>query len=203
MPIRNAMPVRVSRASASLAMLAFAAALAGCALAPSATYEAPKQPAFYRSLVPVGAEVDGTVAAEMISGYRRNNGLNAVVIDPELTRLAKEHARAMAARNALGHDVGDGPLDTRADRGRYAFRGIAENVAGGYHTLAEAFSGWRDSPEHRKNMLMGGVTRMGIAVAQAPSSKYKVFWAMIVAEPLGRVAQLPDGPGGPPRAERR
>ena len=61
-----------------------------------------------------------------------------------------------------------------------------ENVGAGYHTLAEAFSGWRDSPPHRANMLNRGVTRMGIATAYAPASKYKVFWALILAGPDGR-----------------
>ena len=58
-----------------------------------------------------------------------------------------------------------------------------ENVAAGYHTLAEAISGWRDSPPHRANMLKSGVTRMGIAAVYAPKSKYKVFWALILAAP--------------------
>ncbi len=32
-------------------------------------------------------------------------------------------------------------------------------------------------------MLKGGVTRMGIAAVYAPGSKYKVFWALILAAP--------------------
>ena len=44
-----------------------------------------------------------------------------------------------------------------------------ENISAGYHTLAEAFSGWRDSPPHRANMLNRGVTRLGIAAVYAPS----------------------------------
>jgi len=49
--------------------------------------------------------------------------------------------------------------------------------------LAQAFSGWRDSPPHRKNMLVPGATHIGIATAYAPGSKYKVFWALILAAP--------------------
>jgi hypothetical protein len=30
-------------------------------------------------------------------------------------------------------------------------------------------------------MLKGGVTRLGIAAVYAPQSKYKVFWALIMA----------------------
>jgi uncharacterized protein YkwD len=52
--------------------------------------------------------------------------------------------------------------------------------------LAEAFSGWRDSPPHRANMLKPGVTRMGIAAVYAPNSKYKVFWTLIMASPDDR-----------------
>ena len=51
--------------------------------------------------------------------------------------------------------------------------------------LAEAFSGWRDSPPHRANMLNRGVSRLGIATAYAPGSKYKVFWALILVGPVG------------------
>ena len=56
-----------------------------------------------------------------------------------------------------------------------------ENVSAGYHTLAEAFSGWRDSPPHRENMLKNGVTNLGIAASYAPNTKYKVFWTLILA----------------------
>jgi uncharacterized protein YkwD len=58
-----------------------------------------------------------------------------------------------------------------------------EDISAGYHTLAEAFSGWRDSAPHRANMLNQNVTRMGIAAVYAPNSKYKVFWSLIMAAP--------------------
>jgi hypothetical protein len=32
-------------------------------------------------------------------------------------------------------------------------------------------------------MLKVGVTRLGIATAYAPGSKYKVYWALILAAP--------------------
>ena len=72
--------------------------------------------------------------------------------------------------------------------GGYSARAAAENISAGYHTMAEAFSGWRDSPPHRANMLLNGATRMGIAAVYAPKSKYKVFWALILAQPNERRA---------------
>ena len=58
-----------------------------------------------------------------------------------------------------------------------------ENVSGGYRTLAEAFSGWRDSPKHNKVMLDDKVTRLGIATAYSPRAKHKVFWSLVMAGP--------------------
>src|SRR5262245_18918882 len=66
------------------------------------------EPAFYRSLATSGAKLDAASAASMISGYRANNGLPAVTVDPELMKLAQEQAQAMASRDKLGHDVARG-----------------------------------------------------------------------------------------------
>jgi uncharacterized protein YkwD len=145
----------------------------------------PGQPSFYRSLASPGAELDAAVAASMISGYRQNNGLATVEIDPVLMRLAGEQARAMAARDKLDHNVGR-DFKTRIGSSGFDAKVAVENVSAGYHTLAEAFSGWRDSAPHRANMLKSGVTRMGIAAIYAPGSKYKVFWALILAAPDDR-----------------
>lgn len=172
--LRRAWPPR----RAAAAMIAAAALLAGCA----GESEKPAEPSFYRSLAGPNLEVDAATAASMISGYRRNNGLAAVEIDPGLMRLAQEQARAMAEQNKLGHDV-KADFKTRLSAGGYAGRLAVENVSAGYHTLAEAFSGWRDSPPHRANMLQDGVSRMGIAAVYSPTSKYKVFWSLILAAP--------------------
>lgn len=50
--------------------------------------------------------VDATAAQSMISGYRRNNRLEPLAVDPELMRMASEQAREMAARNTMDHGVG-------------------------------------------------------------------------------------------------
>src|SRR5207247_766914 len=43
-------------------------------------------PSFYRSMASAGAALDAPTAASMISGYRSNNGLDAVTVDPACTR---------------------------------------------------------------------------------------------------------------------
>lgn len=161
--------------------LAAALALAGCADG----YKPPEQPSFYRNLAQPGAQLDAAAAASMISGYRANNGLPAVVLDAELMKLAEAQAGEMARRDKLDHNIGRS-FNARLKSSGYDAKRAAENIGAGYHTLAEAFSGWRDSSSHRKNMLLDGATRIGIAAVYTPTSKYKVYWALILAEPDGR-----------------
>lgn len=163
---------------AYILVCALALALGGCGSDQIQT----TQPSFYRSMAQPNAELDGAAAASMISEYRRNNGLGAVALDPELTRLAEVQSRAMVAKDKLDHNVA-GNLKDRLKRSGYDARAAAENISAGYHTLAEAFSGWRDSPPHKANMLNRSATRMGIAAVYAPNSKFKVFWTLIVAQP--------------------
>jgi uncharacterized protein YkwD len=176
----------------NLAIVAGAVFVSACSM----TAKIEDKPSFYQNLSAPGSEVDSAAAASMISGFRKNNGRGPVYVDPVLTQIAKAHATEMAHKTKVGHDVGSGNLDVRAKNAGYAYSRIAENIAGGYQTLAEAFSGWRESPDHKKNMLMPQATRIGIAVAQAPGYKYKVFWAMIVAEP--ETAPVPVMAGPPP-----
>jgi cysteine-rich secretory family protein len=151
--------------------------LGGCAgdVGPST-----EQPSMYLSMAESGAKLDPAAAASMISLYRQNNGLGGVVVDPGLMQLAESQSKAMAGRNKIDHDV-TAPLAKRLNASGYPATVAVENVSAGYHTLAEAFSGWRDSPPHRANMLKSGVTKLGIAASYAPNTKYKVFWTLILA----------------------
>ena len=155
-----------------------AGGLAGC----SDNAPPPGQPTFYRDLARPDAVLDAAAAQSMISGYRSNNGLGPVTLDPELMQLAAAQAQIMAAKGKLDHD-GGAPFQERIRKSGFDAAVAVENIGAGYHTLAEAFSGWRDSPPHRANMLNGSVTRMGIAAVYTPKSKYKVFWSLILAAP--------------------
>jgi uncharacterized protein YkwD len=151
-------------------------ALGGCA----AEAPVPEQPTMYLSMANGGAKLDPQAAASMISLYRQNNSLGPVAVDPELMKLAEQQSQVMASRNKLDHDV-KAPLAKRLNASGYPATVAVENVSAGYHTMAEAFSGWRDSPPHRANMLKSGVTKLGIAATYAPNTKYKVFWTLILA----------------------
>ena len=153
-------------------------ALAGCAEAPQPL---PNEPSFYRDLASYDARVDAGAAREMISLYRSNHGLGPVAVDPGLEAAAKNQVMAMARADKLSHEV-RGNLSTRLDGAGFTKNAAVENVSAGYHTLAEAFSGWRQSKPHNENMLNPRMRRMGIATAYAPGSKYKVFWALVMTD---------------------
>ncbi|MGB6534791.1 MAG: CAP domain-containing protein [Xanthobacteraceae bacterium] len=171
----------MNRASAAAltGLLIGVAALIGCA----SNYHPPSDLAgLNQNLATADAKVDVEVARAMISGYRKANGLGPVAVDPELMKMASEQARAMATHDKLDHSVWL-PFQQRIQRSSFDAAVAVENIAAGYDTLAEAFSGWRASPPHRSNMLNPAVTKMGIAAAYAPHSKYKVFWSLILARP--------------------
>jgi uncharacterized protein YkwD len=45
--------------------------------------------------------------------------------------------------------------------------------------------GWRNSADHRENLLNPHVTEIGIAaVATPPGAKHRTYWAMILAAPM-------------------
>src|SRR5690349_16674992 len=74
-------------------------AAAVAALGLTACVEGPAMkgtPAFYQSLSEPAASLDAGAARAMISAYRANKGLHALVLDPALQQLAEAEARAMA-----------------------------------------------------------------------------------------------------------
>ena len=170
----------MTRALPKLALVGFAALLASCAERPDAP--APiADGGFYRSLAQPGAMVDAAQARNMISLYRSNKGLAPLTLDLALQRVAQAQAESMARANQVSHQT-QGELAVRLDAAGVKASASAENISAGYHTLPEAFSGWRQSRPHDSNMLDPRMKRMGIATAYAPGTKYKVFWALVVAD---------------------
>lgn len=172
----------VGRGAAVFTLFGVAAFLSACAQVAVPVVDT--TPAFYRNLESPASQLDLQDAARTISTYRVSKGLNPVVIDPSLVVIAQNHAAAQARANKVGHAIG-GSFESRI-RDVESQRGASvENVSAGYRSFAEAFSGWRDSKGHNANLLNAKVTRLGIAKAINPGSKFKVFWTLIMtSEPL-------------------
>jgi hypothetical protein len=117
--------------------------------------------------------------AEMISRYRREHGLSTVKTDPQLTAIAERQAKAMAASGIMDHSVagsfGSRVSSVNANR-------AAENIAAGTKTWADTFRMWQNSPGHNANLLQARADSVGVAVARNDQTRYKIFWAMVIAE---------------------
>ena len=143
----------LSLAGAAICVAVAAVSLAGCA----GGDPSPGHPSFYQNLARPDMTVDPAAAASMISGYRSNNGLGPVSVDPDPMRMANEQALARwPQHDTMNHDIGK-PFKERVaqfalrqhGRGGECFRRLPH--------ARRAFSGWRDSPPHRANMLNRGV----------------------------------------------
>jgi uncharacterized protein YkwD len=127
---------------------------------------------------------DFTAAVEQIVSqtqeFRQQHDLGNVEINPQLTQTAEYFAQYMAETGEYGH-VADGRRPSeRAKAHDYAYCLISENIGYIYSSeemrdddIASRFvQGWKDSPEHRENMLQQAVTEIGVAVAQSAESGY-------------------------------
>ena len=128
--------------------------------------------------------------AELISDFRLKHGQKRVTLDSALTRIAHDQAQAMAAKDQLDHDV-LGQFNKRvspAGAGR-----AAENIAYGYDGFPKTLDQWINSSGHRKNLLLPGATRVGVASVKSAKSG-RMYWAMVIAGDY----ESPKAPKSPP-----
>ena len=142
---------------------------------------------------PAFAQLAPAAPAEMISNYRLQHGEGRVTPDSTLNRIAHDQADAMASKDVLDHGV-LGPFSSRVAASK-AER-AAENIAYGHDGFAKTLGQWIDSPEHRKNLLMHGASKVGVASAKSTTSG-RTYWAMVIAGGYER-SRPPPRPAKPP-----
>lgn len=166
------------------AAIAVAVVLAGCTASTGGLFKRP--------LAASAGQVDAAEAARIISAYRASRGLGRVTVDPNLMKAAAHQAREMARANRMAHVLpGQVGFSRRIASSGYRASIAAENVGAGYATLDTAINRWQASPGHNKNLLHPQVTEIGIAVAHAPDSRYKSYWALVLAAPAPVAAAGP------------
>jgi hypothetical protein len=114
--------------------------------------------------------------ADQISQFRAKNGEGSVKLDATLNSIAQEQATAMAAKDVLEHDVA-GSFNSRVARSKAA--SAAENIAYGYADFPRTLGQWINSSGHRRNLLLKGATKVGVANAKSASGR--TYWAMVIA----------------------
>jgi len=104
-----------------------------------------------------------------INSFRAQHGRPALSASSSLAAAAYEHAHSLARRQQLDH------AGFRQRLGAIAST-AAENVAVGCETQDCAIRMWARSGRHRANMLMGGISRYGIASATAGNGRR--YWVL-------------------------
>lgn len=110
--------------------------------------------------------------------FRRSNGLPALVLNEELSKIAAQHSTNMA-KGKVG--FGHGGFDKRDAQARKKIKGItrfAENVAYGATSGQQVVGMWKKSRGHRKNML-GSYKYIGIGIAK--DRKGRLYYTQVFA----------------------
>jgi uncharacterized protein YkwD len=107
-----------------------------------------------------------------VNEFRCAHKLKPLTLNPFVSAQATEHSTDMARSGKISHSGFGERL--KKIREKLSFHAAAENVAVdvGYKNPARAaVEGWKNSPEHRKNML-GNYSLTGIGVARNEQDRY-------------------------------
>ena len=100
-------------------------------------------------------------------------------LDDRCVIAARLHAMYMAKEGRLTHrgEGGSTPGDRLRDAG-YRWVLVGENIAFGYSSPADVFSGWMGSPGHKRNILDGEYQDVGFGYADRGTTRY---WCAVFA----------------------
>ncbi len=120
---------------------------------------------------------DEALVVQMINQERQERELSPLVLDPVLTKVAREHSRDMAARDYFGHlapaPAPTTPLDRYAAAlGRKPEEVVGENIGrAGQPVMAMIHACMMDSPEHKANIVDAEYIRVGVGIYVLPDGK--------------------------------
>jgi len=187
--------------TAAAAVLGLLVILAGCA-GPRPSGPVPRPPApppTAPAPAPRSVEVNGHEhrVIEATNAFRASRGLAALTGSVTLIRIAQAHARNMARQDRYGDSDRDGhvldgrDMGYRIRSGGYDFARVAENVGFQLHRpdpVASMMRGWRESPGHRRNMLLDDVTQIGAGAAQGRSGRW--YFVQLFGRPASSARPL-------------
>lgn len=122
---------------------------------------------------------------ERVNHHRRQNQRQPVRRDPRLAAAAQDHAEDLLRRSYYDHRSPEGgtPASRARGAGYIHFSLVAENIAKGLFTPAEAVDRWMASAGHRRNVLRRRATATGLGVAVGPGDQecFDVLWVQLFA----------------------
>lgn len=128
-----------------------------------------------------------------VNAERTNRGLAALVLDANISAVARGHSQDMVNRHFFSHVNPDGAgLAERLSDGGIAYNIAGENIAWNNYPdpVDTAVTGWMNSAGHRANILDNRFSRTGIGVVGDAAGRYyftQVFVGFTKDLALGQV----------------
>ncbi|OXS62190.1 putative YkwD family protein [Bacillus sp. V-88] len=104
---------------------------------------------------------------ELTNQERAKQGLPALKVDAELSKVAREKSRDMQANNYFSHTspTYGSPFDMMKQFG-IEYSSAGENIAMGQQTPEEVVQAWMNSEGHRKNIMSSNYTHIGVGYVE-------------------------------------
>lgn len=121
--------------------------------------------------------VEGQVI-DLTNQERQKNGLSPLQLDWQLSRVARYKSRNMRDVGYFSHrsPTYGSPFDMMKSF-NIEYSQAAENIAAGQTSAEQVVREWMDSPGHRKNILTGSYTHIGVGYAKGGS--YGTYWTQM------------------------
>lgn len=100
---------------------------------------------------------------DLTNAERAKNGLPALKVDLNLSKVAREKSSDMQRNNYFSHQspTYGSPFDMMKKFG-ITYKSAGENIAMGQKTPSEVVQAWMNSEGHRANILNGSYTHIGV-----------------------------------------
>jgi uncharacterized YkwD family protein len=142
--------------------------------APAAPAPAPKPAA----PAPATGDVNSIVqqVIDLTNAQRTKNGLPALKADAQLNSVAQKKSVDMQQNNYFSHTspTYGSPFDMMRDFG-VSYKSAGENIAQGQRTPQEVVNAWMNSEGHRKNILSGNFTHIGVGYEKTGNHWTQMF----------------------------
>ena len=100
---------------------------------------------------------------DLVNEIRRQNGLNELTLNWELSRVARYKSQDMCDNKYFSHTSPTyGSPFTMIKNFGLTYRTAGENIAMGYNTPQAVVDGWMNSSGHRANILNSSFTQIGV-----------------------------------------
>ncbi|WP_414635251.1 CAP domain-containing protein [Bacillus sp. NTK074B] len=114
----------------------------------------------------------------LINQERQKNGLYPLQTDGLLSMIAQYKSRDMRDTGYFSHRSPTyGSPDDMLKSFHISYRQASENIAAGQESYEEVVKEWMTSPVHRKNILNGSYTHVGVGYAKGGA--YGTYWTQL------------------------